>query len=248
MSQSKAGLQKGVSEIFSGMSPQKNGGDTNSAKADGAPAQENRDNNATKPTVPSHMTPTKSKTDQPSQQKQSMPKQPKADAATKTIEKVLKSKTVQDIKNKLFASKNGVSSGRQKATVILAPILFIVLIVLFIRAFSGPSGPAVKPKPSGPIKTAAAANNDADRETTWKAPQPYPTTLRDPMQFGSAMSEAGGLVIKGIVYSKDSPTAIIGNNIVHEGDKILDVTVVKINEDSVEFEANNKKWMQQVQR
>ncbi len=246
MSQSKAGLQKGVSEIFSGMSPQKNGDDTASAKADGAPAQENRDNNATKPTVPSHMTPTKPKTDQPSPQKQSMPKQPKDDAATKTIEKVLKNKTVQNIKSKLLEPKNGVSAGRQKATVIVLPILFIVLIVLFIRAFSGPSGKAVGPKPSGPTKTAAAA---ADKEeTTWKAPQPYPTTLRDPMQFGSAMSEAGGLVIKGIVYSEDSPTAIIGNNIVHEGDKILDATVVKINEDSVEFEANNKKWMQQVQR
>ena len=54
--------------------------------------------------------------------------------------------------------------------------------------------------------------------------------------------------MKGIVYSKDDPSAVIGNRIVHEGDEVLGVTIIKINEKSVEFERNKKRWTQKVQR
>lgn len=245
MSQPKAGLHKDVSEIFNGMSPPGNSGGT-TAQVDGAPAQEKQDYTNPKPSAPSHMTPTKPKSGQPFSKENSPVKKRKSGAGAKTIEKLLKNKIVQDIKSKLLAPKEGISPTRQKVTIVVVPILFVVLIVMFIRAFGTPSGTVAKPLPSGPTKPAA---DDSDSEVVWQAPQPYPTTLRDPMQFGSATTEAGGgLAIKGIVFSKDKPTAIIGNNIVHEGDKILDVTVIKINEDSVEFEANNKRWMQQVER
>jgi hypothetical protein len=72
------------------------------------------------------------------------------------------------------------------------------------------------------------------------------------MQFGSVtvgQAEAGGLIaVKGIVYSKDNPSAVIGSQIVHEGDKVSGATIVKINEKSVDFEMNGKKWTQKVQR
>jgi hypothetical protein len=54
--------------------------------------------------------------------------------------------------------------------------------------------------------------------------------------------------VKGIVHSPDNSCAVIGDQIVHEGDKILDAVVIKINKNSVEFEANGKKWTQKVQR
>jgi len=77
------------------------------------------------------------------------------------------------------------------------------------------------------------------------------TRLRDPMQFGSAnttQAEHSKLIVKGIVYSEDNPSAVVANKIVHEGDEVLGVTIVKINKDSVEFEMNDKRWTQKVQR
>jgi hypothetical protein len=117
---------------------------------------------------------------------------------------------------------------------------------VFIRAFSTPSRKITGPGTSGPVKAAAGPDSKVD----WQVPNPYPTTLRDPMQFSSVTSQTatGGLIVKGIVYSEDNPSAVIGGQIVHQGDKILDVAITKINENSVEFEANSKKWMQNVQR
>jgi hypothetical protein len=153
---------------------------------------------------------------------------------------------LEQIKNKLFATKPGVNATRQRVMVILAPVLFIALIFVFIRVFSTPSQKITGSGTSGPVKAAACPDSKVD----WQVPNPYPTTLRDPMQFGLATSQTGtgGLIVKGIVYSEDNPSAVIGDQIVHQGDKILDVTITKINENNVEFEANSKKWMQNVQR
>ena len=245
MSPIKTGLQKDVSEIFNGVSPQKDADDFTPPKED-APAPEVQDNAATKQSVPSHMTPNKPKSDQPASKKESSNKKPKAQSSPKFLDKILKNKTVQKIKNKLLAPKEGVSNKRQKVTIALVPVLFIGLIFMYIRAFSSPSGnSAAAPVPSG-SKGAAAA--DSEEKLNWKIPEPYPETLRDPMQFGSTTSHSGGLVVKGILYSQDNPSAVIGNYIVHEGDKIMDVVIVKITEDSVEFQANDKKWIQKVQR
>jgi Tfp pilus assembly protein PilO len=90
-------------------------------------------------------------------------------------------------------------------------------------------------------------NSAADRQIP-----AHPLTVpRNPMQFASAKTaedETGELIVKGILYTEDSPSAIIGNKIVREGDEVSGTTIVKINEDSVEFETNGKKWVQKVQR
>lgn len=54
-------------------------------------------------------------------------------------------------------------------------------------------------------------------------------------------------VITGIVYAEENPSAIIDGQIVHEGDTIHNVTVVKIHRDKIEFEKNDKKRKQKVQ-
>ena len=257
MSKYKAGLHREVSVIFNGVSlPKDDGAQQSSA----TPAPRHQDYIAPKPPVPepparkpsapSHMTPTKPKLKQPPLQsppKAAPAKQPKADTAIKAVGQAQWQRKLEQIKNKLFAPKPGVSTTKQRMMVILAPVLFVVLIFLFIRAFSTPSQKMTGPGTSGSVKAAAAG---PDSKVDWQVPNPYPTTLRDPMQFGSTTSRTGtgGLIVKGIIYSEDNPSAVIGDQIVHQGDKILDVTITKINENSVEFEANSKKWMQNVQR
>jgi hypothetical protein len=252
----KAGLHKEVSAIFSGVSLPKNDG---AQRPSATPAPAHQDYSvpkppapeppAQKPPVPSHMTPTKPKPEQlplQSPPKAAPAKQLKADTIIKAIRQIPWRRTLEQIKNKLFATKPGVITTRQKMMVILAPVLFVVLIFVFIRAFSTPSRKITGSGTSEPVKAAAGPDSKVD----WQVPNPYPTTLRDPMQFSSAASQTGTseLIVKGIVYSEDNPSAVIGDQIVHQGDKILDVIITKINENSVEFEANSKKWMQNVQR
>lgn len=55
-----------------------------------------------------------------------------------------------------------------------------------------------------------------------------------------------GMVI-GILYSSDKSSAIIDGKMVHEGDTINGVTVVKIFRDKVVFEKKGKGWDQKVQ-
>jgi hypothetical protein len=55
-------------------------------------------------------------------------------------------------------------------------------------------------------------------------------------------------LVTGIVYSADKPSAIVDRQIVHEGDVIDGVTVVKIYKDNVKFSKKSKNWEQKVQQ
>ena len=55
-------------------------------------------------------------------------------------------------------------------------------------------------------------------------------------------------LVKGIVYSSEKPSAVVDHKIVHEGETIHAVAVVKIYKDKVEFEKNGKKWEQKVRQ
>ena len=266
----KAGLHKEVSAIFNGVSLPKNSG---ARQPSATPAPMHQDSStpkqptpaqptpapptsapptpappAQKPSAPSHMTSTKSKSEQPPSPpppKETLVKQPKAKTAIKGRPQW--QRTLEQIQNKLIAPKAGVDPKKQKIMAVAVPVLFIVLIFVFIRLFSSPSQ-----KITGapvPVRTAAVPDN----KVVWQVPEPYPADIRDPMQFGLVSYDGGqaastGLIVKGIVYSKINPCAVVGNRMVHEGDKILGAVVVRINEKSVEFEANGKKWTQKVQR
>ena len=243
MSKHRAGLHKKVSAIFGNVTFVKD-----------RDAQQLSDTNvpkhpAPKPPAPSHMTPTKPKPKEPlpPPPKAAPAKRTKADAAVKIAKRIPWQHTLAKIKSKLFAHKPGVSSSRQKKIVILVPALSIVLIFVLFKVLTTPSRGTNRSQEFGPTNTAAASDNLID----WQIPAPYPTTLRDPMQFGSvtiAQAETGKLIVRGIVYSEDNPSAVINDQIVHQGDKILDTIVVKINISSVEFEINGKKWTQKVQQ
>lgn len=53
-------------------------------------------------------------------------------------------------------------------------------------------------------------------------------------------------VVTGITYVEEEPSAVVGYDIVHEGDTIHGVKVVKIYRDKVEFEKDGKRWTQEV--
>jgi hypothetical protein len=154
---------------------------------------------------------------------------------------------LQPIKEKLFEPKPGVSPARQKAMVVLVPVLFIGMVLAFFKVSGiSPDKTAASNafKPSGIV--AAATNN-----ITWQAPPPYPKILRDPMRLGPVETaadpgETEDIIVKGIIYSEENPSAIVGIDIVHVGSTVSGATVVKINKDSVEFEMNGKKWTQKV--
>ena len=257
MEKRKAGLQKLVSTIFDGVPIPKDNG---AQQPSGAPAPERPDYEGhpehdkglrapalAKPPAPSHLTPTTPKPQEPVElpPKAAPAKQTKADAAVKTARQIPWQQTLERIRNKLFAPKPGVSNRRQKTMTIMVPVLFIVLIFVFTQVLSTPSHKITKAQGFGPASAVAGSN-----KIDWQIPAPYSTTLRDPMQFGSTTTQSGtgGLIVKGIVFSKDNPSAVIGDQIVHEGDKVLGATIVKINVDSVDFERNDKKWTQKVQR
>lgn len=144
---------------------------------------------------------------------------------------------------------------KQKAMAVLVPLLAIALVFVLLRVFG--SGPAKKAKARRP-EPAKAAGYSSDG-IDWHIPARYPATLRDPMlpatpadaEVDSETDEAAGgepseLVVKGIVYSKQDPAAIVGTQIVREGDQVSGATVVSISRDSVEFEMDGKKWSQTV--
>lgn len=263
MAKNRAGLHKEIASIFDGVPILKDNGTGQSfgaAAADQAghipptpPAPEPQNIPTPKPNQPA-----------PSPAKTTRPK-PEADADTKTARADYRGKTKdpgllsgpwslksgawrswEQIKNKLFTPKLGVSATRQKATVILIPVLFIVLIFVFIQVLATPSQQAAASASFEP-SNAPAASDSID----WEIPAQYPTTLRDPMRISSATTgqlETGRPVVKGIVYSQDNAAAIIGTQVMREGEKVSGATIVKINRDSVEFEMNGKRWTQKVQR
>ncbi|MBN2271877.1 MAG: hypothetical protein JXN61_14765 [Sedimentisphaerales bacterium] len=57
---------------------------------------------------------------------------------------------------------------------------------------------------------------------------------------------ADGLVT-GILFSDDRPAAVIGSQVLYEGDVKEGVTVVKITKEKVQFEKNGRLWTQKVQ-
>jgi hypothetical protein len=253
MSKSKAGLHKQVSSIFTGVPvPKDTDGEKTSTPATKEPADYG---------PPSHLSGKTVEAPQPrkSPLKSQPPEKPKAaEKKAAQVEKPVEIKSsgpsaleqaVQRIKDRLFAPKPGVSPARQKATVVLVPVMFIGMVLAFYKVLGGGPGTTTGPKTFKPSNVPAAAASTID----WKIPAIYPTTLRDPMQFKPeekptpTPDETGEINIKGILYSEENPSVIIGIEILHEGEKVSGATIVKINKDSVEFEMNGKRWTQKVQ-
>jgi hypothetical protein len=250
MEKFKAGLHKKISAIFDGVPMQQNDGDSQPAHTS-IPAfvREQNDEVRAKPGISSPASPSVPKHQQSLQQANiPLPNRSKPVDIVKPSKQIPLQQIWQRISGKLFAAKPGVDANRQKVMVVLIPVLFIVLIIVLTRVLSGP---VPKTAEAHSVSAANAATASPDK-VDWQIPKSYPANLRDPMQKGSGLSNPGAqdgeLAVKGILYSQDKPSAVIGSQIVHEGEKVSGATIQKINKDSVEFEMDGKKWTQQIQK
>ena len=250
MEKFKAGLHKKISAIFDGVTMQQNDGDSQPAHTS-IPAfiKEQNDEVRAKPVISSSASPFVPKHQQSSQPTNApLPKRSSPDNIVKPSRQIPWQQIWQRISGKLFAAKPGVDANRQKVMVVLIPVLFVVLIIVLTRILSGPAPKAAIAQNVSAANAATALPDKVD----WQIPKPYPANLRNPMQKGAGSSatgvQGGELAVRGILYSQDKPSAVIGSQIVHEGEKVSGATVQKINKDSVEFELDGKKWIQQIQK
>jgi hypothetical protein len=99
--------------------------------------------------------------------------------------------------------------------------------------------------------------DETSDEIDWQIPPLYQPRGRDPMQLApptfleTESTEPQtkvqvNLTLRGILYSEDKSLAMIGANLVQEGQQISGATVVKIEKDSVEFEMDGRRWKQTV--
>ena len=250
MAKYKTGLHKKISAIFGGVSTSRN---DNTGQLPAASKEESPDCVSPKPSVTGQLLLSSlppQQTIQPSPKAVSSKQPVITGTVMKTSRQIFRRQYWKQIKNKLFTPKAGVDANRHKTTVILMPVLLVIFIFIIVRVSSRPSPKVAHAQDSGKANVGSSVAIP-EKKINWQIPEPYPTTLRDPMRAGSSAPGQGGggnLIVKGIVYSEDRPSAVIGNQIVHQGDKILGTTVVKINKNNVEFEMNDKKWTQEVQR
>jgi hypothetical protein len=162
------------------------------------------------------------------------------------------------IRKIIFGSSKGSLDAHQKKMAVLVAVLCVVFGgVMFISL--GGVGQA-KATAAESTTEEPAGQNPGTKKTAqdWKSPQPLPADLRDATSTVSKqtasspdsaeVSVSGDLVVKGIVFSRNKPSAIINNQILTEGETFNGVTIVKITKEAVEFKANDKQWTQQVQR
>ncbi len=246
------GLNKKISSIF-----------------DGVPIpKDNPEDSKTATKLPDFITDPAESSSLPSQPKQQTPQQyfpspepqksvPKpaaekpAAAVSEKVKTVVEPKKsfIKNLKARLSSRKQGTSSARQKVMIVAIPILAIVLVFVFVKVLK-PSKPKrrVEPQAAG-----GQSQSSAPKTINWEVPKPLAGFFRDPMKFESGGSYQAGssasdqplagseIVIKGIVHSNDKPTAVVGGHIVHEGDVIKDIVILKINKDSIDLEKAGQK-------
>lgn len=134
---------------------------------------------------------------------------------------------------------------KQKIMTFSIPILLVVLVVMMMKVLDVTSPRNVKAESETQFKKL----DNMWRLNDWQKPKALSSDLRDPMRPGkSGQGGAGGLLITGIVFSKDDPMAVVNGEIVRPGDTVESARVLGIGKDFVVFETKDKRWKQMVQR
>lgn len=229
MEKPKAGLHKKISSIFDGVPVPKPGEEQQLSQ----PAAANfKGHIPPRPQIPPRMPQTP-----PS-------RPPEPDIFPQTLKHSISEYVIE----KLAALKLQQFADKQKIKILIVPLLAIILIFVLYWNFAGSSQLETTMPEAGNVKGISDVVTSASA-IVWQKPEPYPVYMRDPTQVSAAgayMAGTGSIAVGGIVYSADNPSAVIGNEIVHEGDTIGGVTILKINQDSVEFTSQGKVWTQKV--
>jgi hypothetical protein len=167
----------------------------------------------------------------------------------------MKSGFSKQIKKAVFGAHSSLDPRQKKAGVLVGILSVVFGVVLFVSLGGVGQTQAVAADATG---GGQATQTQTAKKTAeeWKRPEPLPQDLRNataPVVIHSGTEQAGqtaetgALTVKGIVFSKNKPSAIINNQILSEGQTFDGVTIIKITKETVEFEANEKRWTQMVQ-
>lgn len=160
------------------------------------------------------------------------------------------------LKKKMTGSGKTMDPRQKKMTLMVGVLSVVFAVVLFISlgGLGSSSATAAENKQTPP--SAAVVKKDSEA-LQWHRPQPLTEPMRDPMKPAPKKLTAGqtgdstapsALIVKGIVFSKTRPTAIINEKIVAQGDTINGIKIVSIAREEVEFEQDGQRWTQPVQR
>lgn len=170
--------------------------------------------------------------------------------------KTYQPKPLSQIKKALAGSNKAKMDPRQKKMTIMVGVLSVVFAGVLFISLGGLGQSSAKAADEKDVPQTSSAVQTGQETLQWHSPQPMPEQLRDPMTPGlkkvgqQEQSTAGSdqVVVKGIVFSKTRPTAIINDQIMAQGESINGITVVTISKEKVEFESNGQRWTQPVQR
>lgn len=170
-----------------------------------------------------------------------------------------KPKATQDvtgrIKKILAGSNNAKMDPRQKKMTIMVGALSVVFAVVLFVSLGGLGQSSATAAGNQSAEEASSGIVTGQKPLQWQSPQSLPEQLRNPMAPAAKKVSAeknivgsDQLVVKGIVYSKTRPTAIINDQIMAQGESLNGVKIVTIGKETVEFEKNGQRWTQPVQR
>lgn len=247
MAKKRTGLQSDIAGIFSGVPVPKKGGPRSQPDS---PASKPSGSVVPKPIAPQPQVPVAPTPKKPVEPLPAAPR-PKV-TEVKVPEKKIRQrpkKISRRRKEKLFASKAGASSSRQKTSIILFVLFTAALVVVLARPYLTSRRNTANPRTA--VKTNTGNSTSAEIEIDWPVPPVYSAKLRDPMELGSRqqirVETPVDLVVKGITYSEDRKFAVIGTQLMQEGDTILGATIVEINRNNVVFERDGERWTQEVE-
>ena len=162
----------------------------------------------------------------------------------------------KQVKKAVFGAHSQLDA-RQKKTGVLVGILSVVFAAVLFVSLGGVGQTQATAANAAGSDLANPISVTKKTAQEWQRPEPLPQDLRNatsPVVMrsgttqGETATESGALTVKGIVFSKNKPSAIINNEILSEGQTFDGITITKITKETVEFEANEKRWTQTVQR
>lgn len=233
----RAGLQKKISSIFGGIplpgKPEQPPSESSVPKQDAA-AQAPEHHHQVSYDVqqqPPEMTP-------------SQPFEPVKSSQTDTevLSNLYKTSAfLHKLTDKLLGSYGKQLDPRQKKMAILTGGLAVVLVLLLFTFYWPQRNPV---NTTGNSLNSVISDSASDLKINYVPPNPLPDNLRDPMGTGISRNySGGGLTISGIVVGEEKSMVIIGGNYYYEGQEVSGDTIVKINNNSVEFETKDGKRM-----
>lgn len=186
--------------------------------------------------------------------------QPKSDSFVETGGPTLG----QWVRDRVVTSRLASGTAKDKVMAMLVPILAVVMVFMFRQVLSKPPG---KVRGGTPDDAPLVITADTGDEIVWEIPEPMPVVMRDPAKLANqddtqsetsdgtqepgqdgatSETQTAAFRIKSLVYSKDKPSIVVGDKIVHLGGKINGATIIRINKHSVEFERDGETWIQKV--